>query len=239
MLRHPQLHRRLVGSVRSFRPQAGAVANAREAVRDAERAGAERRDAAVSQSQALGPQAWTLVQPPGHSCAAPHAVQLYRNDVELGGWLAAYVTDGLVRGEHCVVIATEEHRAALRQRLALTGLSKPAEHLLLDLDAEEVMQRFLRDGQPDRGLFLDVLTELLACTAGTTGRVRAFGEMVGLLYADGRLDAALQLEGLWAEAQRTFGFPLLCAYPFLPGAQGTEHRERIRASHSHLVAAAT
>ncbi len=44
-------------------------------------------------------------------------------------------------------------------------------------------------------------------------RLRGFGEMVALLWADGRSTAALELEALCNGLQREVGLSLLCAYP--------------------------
>ena len=44
-------------------------------------------------------------------------------------------------------------------------------------------------------------------------RLRAFGEMVALLAADGMADAAVRLEELWNRLAATHHFSLLCAYP--------------------------
>ena len=43
--------------------------------------------------------------------------------------------------------------------------------------------------------------------------VRAFGEMVALLWAEGNHAAAIRLEGLWNELQKSHSFSLFCAYP--------------------------
>lgn len=42
-------------------------------------------------------------------------------------------------------------------------------------------------------------------------RVRIFGEMVALLWAEGMNDAALGLEGLWNDLRKLRPFSLLCA----------------------------
>ena len=50
--------------------------------------------------------------------------------------------------------------------------------------------------------------------AGTGGRpVRAYGEMVALLWDDGLVNAAIQLEEMWNELGRRHSFSLFCGYP--------------------------
>ena len=54
----------------------------------------------------------------------------------------------------------------------------------------------------------------LIMQAGTGGRpVRAYGEMVALLWDDGFVNDAIQLEEMWAELGRTHSFSLFCGYP--------------------------
>ena len=49
---------------------------------------------------------------------------------------------------------------------------------------------------------------------GTGGRpVRAYGEMVALLWDDGLVNAAIQLEAMWNELGRAHSFSLFCGYP--------------------------
>jgi hypothetical protein len=66
------------------------------------------------------------------------------------------------------------------------------------------------DGMPDATLFREVLGRLLERTRAP---VRAFGEMVVLLWESGQKQATLELERLWSEACRQHGIALLCAYP--------------------------
>jgi signal transduction histidine kinase len=68
------------------------------------------------------------------------------------------------------------------------------------------------DGMPDPARFEAVVGELLDA-AGAGREVRVFGEMVALLVAEGKPDAALSLEALWNDLQERHTFALLCAYP--------------------------
>ncbi|MCW2615679.1 MAG: putative two-component sensor histidine kinase protein [Frankiales bacterium] len=226
---------------RTVRPLSGAVANAQDAVHGDALARARRHTAALLQAQALGPASWTELDgqsSPVRSGAA-HALDLYADDAGLVARLTAYVADGLARGEVCIVIATREHCAGLRARLALTGLDVAAGRgRLVELDADEVLRRFLRDDWPDPELFDLAVAEVVraACAEGVP--VRAFGEMVGLLHTRGLDAAAGQLEKLWESLQRRLGFALLCAYPVSGRtAVDVDLREQACASHSHLVGA--
>src|ERR1043166_5358939 len=44
-------------------------------------------------------------------------------------------------------------------------------------------------------------------------RLVAFGEMVALLWAEGKRDATIRLEEFWNELAEKYTFDLLCGYP--------------------------
>ena len=128
-----------------------------------------------------------------------------------------YLADGLAAGEGAVVIATESHRDAFLDELLTLGVD-PAAALaarrLVLLDAHDAMARFVVEGQPDRELFEAVVRPVLSglrarCPAG----VRAYGEMVGVLWEAGRFAAAIRLEEFWNALLGEGGLDLFCAYP--------------------------
>jgi PAS domain S-box-containing protein len=69
------------------------------------------------------------------------------------------------------------------------------------------------DGVPDRRRFLEVVGSAVRTLTSDGRRLRVFGEMVALLWADGHAEAALRLEGYWNELLRSTAFSLFCAYP--------------------------
>src|SRR5207237_10123218 len=72
------------------------------------------------------------------------------------------------------------------------------------------------DGVPDVVRFRAVIGGVLAkakTTAGDRARATVFGEMVALLWAAGKRDAAIRLEELWYDLAQTHAFSLRCAYP--------------------------
>src|SRR5687767_2201564 len=91
------------------------------------------------------------------------------------------------------------------------------------------------DGLPDRDRFFQVVGALVHREAGEPA-VRAYGEMVDLLWRDGLMDAAIRLEELWNELGRGQAFSLLCAYvmgDFYKETQGDRFREMCR-THTHV-----
>jgi hypothetical protein len=82
------------------------------------------------------------------------------------------------------------------------------------LDVNEMLGQFMRDGWPDEELFKTSVNKILDRARGGEGRpVRAFGEMVAVLWAQGHNGATVHLEHLWHSLCREEAFALFCAYP--------------------------
>jgi MEDS: MEthanogen/methylotroph, DcmR Sensory domain len=174
-----------------------------------------------------------------------HVVQLYGNDDRLlARNVGRYLAEGLRRLDGLVVIATPEHVEAIRRYLSENGadarLDAERAGRLVFLDARATLDRLLRDGQPDRVRFRDVVGGVLAQARrhAASGRVRAFGEMVNLLWGEGRHDAADRLERLWNTILADGACSLYCAYGidiFEPHG-GPADLTAIIGAHSHLLA---
>jgi PAS domain S-box-containing protein len=175
-----------------------------------------------------------------------HSVQFYENDDFLLDGLSRFMGAALLAGDATVIVATKPHRDGLSARLSARGLDlQPAilNGRYLCLDAAETLLEFMVDGLPDPPRFSrvigSVLTRLRAAAKAERPRIAAFGEMVALLWAEGKRDAAIQLEQLWNELAETHSFQLHCAYPIhlFSQAEDSAFLERICAEHSHAVPA--
>jgi hypothetical protein len=152
----------------------------------------------------------------GELSPCDHFVQIYQEDLQLLDALEGFIAGGLRNSESTIVIATPAHLASLDQRLRGQGLDidkAVADDRYIALDAERTMSSFMRNGWPDEMLFLELIQGLLDRTQGRGRRVRAFGEMVALLWAQGNAGATVRLEHLWHGLCRTKSFALFCAYP--------------------------
>jgi PAS domain S-box-containing protein len=172
--------------------------------------------------------------------AFQHRVQFYEQDAFLISKLAEYLIAGFELGETGIVIATPEHRQALTRSLNEAGLKPEGLELkgrLLLLDARETLSMFMKDDLPDEGLF-DSTFQSVMKQAGAPGKpVRAFGEMVALLWMAGNEKAAVRLEELWENALRNFPASLLCAYPIkgMSGASSLKPFRDICDRHAHVL----
>jgi MEDS: MEthanogen/methylotroph, DcmR Sensory domain len=177
-----------------------------------------------------------------HLEAEEHVVQLYGNDDRLlARNVCRYLEEGLKRGDGILVIATAEHRSSFVRHLARQPRYSAAvlEGSLVFLDAATTLGRFMVDGIPDAALFTAVVGEALRKVrnnAGQTG-VRAYGEMVGLLWLAGNTVGANRLEELWNHLLRSSNTSLFCAYPidvFSPDFE-MNNVDAVLCSHTHLL----
>jgi hypothetical protein len=119
-----------------------------------------------------------------------HAVQFYEQEDFLADRVAEFLAAGIRDGEPCVVIATAEHNAMFANRLQSSGADVTKVRFL---DARSTLESVLHRGMPDAQRFGNVIGGLLRESGGPAGRVRAYGEMVDLLWRDGEPDAAIRV----------------------------------------------
>ncbi len=132
--------------------------------------------------------------------------------------VARFLDPNLRANGAAVMITTQAHREALAEELQARGIDVPAavqKGCYIALDAAEVLASFMVEGWPDGALFKAAIAPVIAKAQASAieGRVAAFGEMVALLWAEGKREAAVRLEQLWNELGREISFSLFCSYP--------------------------
>ena len=169
-----------------------------------------------------------------------HAVQFYQDEVELSRTIATFLSEGLAAGQPAIVIATPGHEAAIVEALTSHLIDVPrARHLgdLVMLDAEDTLGTFMNKGVPDQVLFQNSIGDLIVQTVRGRGRmpIRAYGEMVDVLWQRGEADAAIRLEVLWNELTATHAFSLLCGYAIGHFYKQTAKIDDICRQHTHVI----
>ncbi|MFP2925382.1 ATP-binding protein [Pyxidicoccus sp. 3LG] len=174
--------------------------------------------------------------------ADSHVVQFYEDPAFLSDVVVRFLEAGFQVGEPAVVIATEAHRASFAQCLKVNGFDVEgacATGRLVLLDARETLTRFMVGGLPDWSRFQRVIGEVLERSHRSAGgaRVRAYGEMVDLLWKERNPQAALLLEEQWNDIGKEHPFSLLCAYEMgnFRTQEDAQAFQAVCSSHTHVV----
>jgi len=167
-----------------------------------------------------------------------HAVRFYEDDKSLCRIVSAFIAEGLALDQPALIVATQPHIDGIVENLVGAAIdveqAKQRGDLLL-LDARQTLATFMTNGQPDPDFFNTSATAVLEQLArGRTNTIRAYGEMVDLLWKDGMSAAAIKLEMLWNRLANTRDFSLLCGY-----AMGNFYKDAtiddVCRQHTHVV----
>jgi hypothetical protein len=182
---------------------------------------------------------------PDNSKPGEHLVQFYQADEDLlTRNVVDFLTTGLKQGDALLVITTPERNAAFSSGLRESGIDPDVavlERKLLFADADQTLRRFMQDGQPDWRRFERTIEALIGEVRlhAEHGGLRAYGEMVGLLWQRGEFRAAIRLEQFWNKLMGANALNLFCAYPIdLFGKDfQSETLDALLCEHTHLVPA--
>jgi hypothetical protein len=172
-----------------------------------------------------------------------HFVQFYDDEGVLSEAVGGFLAEGLRNGQSVVVIATAEHTESFRFALAAHGVDSGEavrSGQMLIMDAHQVLAQFMVNDMPDEQLFVTHVGGAIAkvIADSTQASIRAYGEMVDILWREGNSGAAIRLEELWNDLAATHSFALLCAY-----AMGNFYHETnggfeaVCKLHSHVIPA--
>jgi hypothetical protein len=136
-----------------------------------------------------------------------HLVQFYgSDDARLGRNVARFLNESLRQGGAAIVIAGPQRREAISGGL----LSGP----VVCFDDTETLAALLdTDGQPDPERFEASCGAVVRELRAKHGRLRGYGEMVGVLWSQRSFAAAIALEALWNSLIDSVGFDVFCGYP--------------------------
>ena len=176
---------------------------------------------------------------PARRGTGDHFVQIYDGDETLVDSLATYIANGLAGEDAAIIVAIEAHRNALTRALERRGIDVDglaASDRYISLDAAHVLATFLVDGRPDESRFTSIVGGLLTHAAGPGRNVRVFGEMVALLWDEGDVAGAIELEEMWNRLASRQPFDLFCAYPARSfGEEDLSLLGEVCHRHSHVI----
>jgi signal transduction histidine kinase len=170
-----------------------------------------------------------------------HMLELHDDDAHLVDRVAHYFAAGLRLGLPALAVATAAHRDALAQRIAAGGVdvgAAVAGGRLVMLDPEAVLDAIMDRGAPSPARFRDYFGGAIArARAGGAPTVRAYGELVDVLWQRGERAAALRLEALWNELAAEQPFELLCSYAMDNFGRTTDREgfEAVCRAHTHVI----
>ncbi len=171
--------------------------------------------------------------------ARQHAVQFYGDDAQLFKTVGTFLSEGLVAGQPAIVIATPTHRIAIERALESHLIDVAAAKRLGDLvmlDADETLATFTVEQAPVGALFRKSVGDVIDQTLRGRERtpIRAYGEMVDVLWKQGKAEAAVRLEVLWNDLADSHVFSLLCGYAIGNFYKQTKKYQEVCDLHTHV-----
>lgn len=172
-----------------------------------------------------------------------HMIQLYGADDQLlARNVGHYLFEGIKVGDGLLVIGVPEHNQAIAKQLDEIGADTETwvrEGRLHFLDAEETLGGCMVDGQPYWRRFESTLGATIGKIRALVGHggLRAYGEMVGVLWKVGQYSAAIRLEQFWNKLLSRCSASLFCGYPI--DIFATDFRvgavDALLCTHTHMV----
>ena len=170
-----------------------------------------------------------------------HEVRFFSDDASFLTGFTRFIEAALNARKAVIVVATDSHQKSLLQRLREHGVDWAAaveQGRYIPLDVGETLSTFMVNDLPDPVRFLKVAGNVVAAAAkaakGEPPRVAACGECAPTLWAQGKADAAVQVENLWDGIAKTSNVDILCGYVLnsFQREQESHIYERICAKHS-------
>lgn len=173
-----------------------------------------------------------------------HIVQLYRDENFYGEAISHFAAEGIVRGESIILVATRRNWENISGRLEGKGFD--IEELfrqgqLTLLDADGTLPKFMAGNDPDGKIFKPLAAQTIAKAraGGKYPRVRWWGEMVNVLYANGNPRGSNRLEELFDEVAHEESIAIFCSFlmdKFDPKIY-EEAFGNVCRTHSHVIPA--
>jgi len=173
----------------------------------------------------------------GHS----HEVAFYGDDESFLIRCTRFIGAALANGDAVIATLTSSHRNSLGQKLESEGYDIAAameQGRYVALEPSEMLSTFLVNDQPDAARFIkaagDLIAAALKAATGKHPRVAVCGECPALLHAEGKAEAAVEMERLWNVLASMYKVDSLCGYP-IESFRGEEQGpifQQICAEHS-------
>lgn len=166
-----------------------------------------------------------------------HFVEFYEDESVLLTSLKTFISRGIAEGDSAILIAQPSRRDAFEDIIEASVALRRARDRgrLVSLDAEETLGLFMMDDMPDPARFERAIYEVVKTVARPNAQVRAFGEMVAVLWEQGNTAGAIALEDLWNDFITKHPLTLFCAYPVDDAAALDPDLIAVCDRHSHVL----
>jgi diguanylate cyclase (GGDEF)-like protein len=145
-----------------------------------------------------------------------HLVEFYETEEFLLDTVRAFLLPALREGDAVIVGAGEGGRERIAAALGEAGVDVEAavgDGRYVAFDPVQSLSRLMVDGEPNPARFHETIGHLMDVASQGGRRVRAYGEMVTMLWEARDVTSAMALERLWNGFMETRPLDVLCAYP--------------------------
>jgi DNA-binding NarL/FixJ family response regulator len=162
--------------------------------------------------------------------ARSHQAIFYPDDASLVVGFGDFIEASLDAGKSVIAVLTDSHLASLSNRLRGLGVDIAAaleQGRYFALDVADILPIFMRNDLADPMRFLGVVGDLVVTAAraksGNPSQVAICGETASILWAQGKADAAIEVERLCNRLAKQYEMDILCGFSL-----GTFDREEDR-----------
>lgn len=167
-----------------------------------------------------------------------HYAQFYISPEFLVERVAKYASLGLTHEAGVILFAVPEHifllERILEKSFDLEKLTSRGQ--LVIKDANEALALFMEDGRPNPQRFEAAFGGLITEMSKKFSLVRAYGEMVNILWEQENKQGTFELEELWTALAQKQKFSLMCGYSMknFANVDVTSDFTSVCGCHSHV-----
>ena len=168
-----------------------------------------------------------------------HQVLFCSSDAVLVGGFTRFITDALEKEQAVIALVTEAHHQSVQRSLQASRVDLARairQTRYYSLSISELLAKVMVDGRPDPARFRNVAQDLFADVARQATNqhagIAACSECPATLWANGDVEAAIQLERLWDEIGKSRQMDILCAYPLAAREESVGAVRRLCAEHT-------
>jgi hypothetical protein len=168
-----------------------------------------------------------------------HHVVFCSSDAVLVGAFNRFIAGALHEENVVIVAVSEAHERSLQRSLRDSHVDLALairQKRYVPVNIGELLANVMVNGFPDPTRFVnatrDLVTEAAQRATGHHAGVVACGECAATVWADGQVEAAIQLERLWDEMAKRHQMDILCAYPLATRKESVRTVKSLCAEHT-------